>query len=271
MNTYNSDDRAYYNTVQFAPVCGIQMYEKMAIKGCLPYYHLLLAHDILARPERYKDVFTAMHYRRHNPTIILDNSVVELKSPIADVAKVAEAASTVKANVIVLPDIYKDAEATAKSCRDHYITWRDTMDYILGEGNYTFMMVPQGKTLNEFTWCAEQFTDRDKFPNIGWWGVPRNLVELHGSRWQGLNILRTLRPDRNIHMLGFSDIFIDDIQCCNLFHGPQLRGIDSAVPLRTKDFSLTAEVPPRPEGWLETAEFEPWVEQNIAYVQNLLR
>ncbi len=257
--------------IRFAPVCGIQMYEGMQLARKLPNYHLLLAHDVLAREDRYRAVFRPLRATDPHSTVILDNSVVELKSPMVDSYQISKAALAVKANVIILPDVYEDAEATIIQCQREYNYWEGVMDETLGSPNYSFMMVPQGKTVKEFAACASAFADQEKYPRIHWWGIPRNLAKWHGTRLTGLRICGTVAPHRDIHMLGFSDDFVDDFNTCN-FGGFKIRGMDSAVPLRiNNDFHLGCEVEPRPEGWLENGEYNEHVQANIDRAQNLLR
>jgi hypothetical protein len=254
------------NRAQFAPVCGVQIYEQMAIRNTLGNYHLLLAHDILARTERYQAVFQGLAQRSPHRTVILDNSLVELKDAMVNEKEIAQCALAVAANVIVLPDVYRDGEATVEAVRSNYGKWRDTMDNVLGEDNYTFMVVPQGRTLKEFWLCAERIGHPNK---VQWWGVPRNMVEHVGSRREPLRIVDAINPNHDIHMLGFSDDFIDDILLAR--NSPCVRGIDSAVPLRVPThFHLAMDVEPRPQGWLENAQWTSTMQGNINYVQALL-
>lgn len=270
----HNQDTAQWRGPQFAPVCGVQMYEQMAIRNELPSYHLLLAHDILARTERYSAVFK--HMRPGPRTIILDNSVVELKSPIIDPVKIAIAAKAVDANVIVLPDIYRDAYATVLSCEEAYQTWEPVFNEALGPDNYSFMMVPQGLDKHEFAKCAEAFADQVRYPKIRWWGIPRNQVETVGTRKWAIEACGMLNPFRDMHMLGFSDDVMDDLMMAR-WCGSRIAGIDSAVPLRIAagkrymSLSLTAkEVPPRPEGWLENGVYDGIVHENIRITNRLL-
>lgn len=267
---------------QFAPVGGIQIYEGMMQKNKLGNYHLLLAHDILARPERYAKVFGDYHYTRYgrNRTVILDNSVAELGVAEADIEKIAFCANTTRASVIVLPDVYKKGPETIESCEKAYHEWLEYLSKNLIYTDWAFMMVPQGRTLEEFATCVEHFADTSdsrKWERIHWWGVPRNLVEVtgsrewHGSRRLGLKMCATMAPWRAIHMLGFSDSIIDDWDTVR-HAGTFVRGIDSAVPLRAatvgREMSLNlSDLGPRPEGWLEDAPYTPEMQANIDYAQ----
>lgn len=205
---------------KFAPVCPIHIAEGLQQDNALGRYHLLLAHDILNEPERYGDLFKNMI-----GTKILDNSVIELGTSV-DINVIAKAAKIVKANVIVLPDVLLNAEQTIIDCRKAYVEWSkvlsDELDYY-----WSFMFVPQGKTRAEFAACAEALSD---LSSIRWWGIPRNYnIQGLGSRVDAVNICKATAPDRNIHLLGFSDDIVDDVLSSRSQH---VTGIDSAVPLR---------------------------------------
>lgn len=262
---------------QFAPVCGVQMYEQMAIRNMLPNYHLLLAHDIVERPDRYANVFQNME---RPATIILDNSITELGTAV-DVEVIADAARAVKANVIILPDVYMDAKATVQSTYDNYEIYLRHFNEALGEENYSFMVVPQGKTIAEFAWCAEQLSIMagERYSKIYWWGVPRNTADLHGTRKHAIQICAALDPARAIHMLGFSDNVYDDIMMARGGADVFVRGIDSAVPMRCSahikaaPFSLGItpdQIGKRPEGWLENAELTEMVIKDWQYAKQLI-
>jgi hypothetical protein len=255
------DEYGRYRT-RFAPVCGIQMYEQMAIRNKLPNYHLLLTHDILAKPDRYAAVFRNM-VEYQNRCIILDNSVVELEHPLG-IQDVKEAADIVQANVIVLPDVYRDGEATADSCRTAYRPWEEALSGIFPEDhNWSFMYVPQGRTLQEYAKSAQAMESNAEFPRIEWWGVARNMVEHVGSRQKPLEICNILNGRRHIHMLGFSDDLIDDVLTVRK-SGYLVAGIDSAVPLRCDEpFTLTTTVGKRDPKWLDEAEYNDFVQDNI--------
>lgn len=277
---------------QFAPVAGIQVYEQMMQASRLGNYHLLLAHDILARPDRYHEVFGKYSVTHHgrSRTVILDNSVAELGVAEADIEKIAHCANAVQATVIVLPDVYKKGPETIESCANAYNPWLEYLTEHLTYTNWSFMMVPQGRTLEEFASCAEYFADsrsKSKWDRIHWWGIPRNLVEItgfwannealgtrnfqHGSRRLGMQMCARLAPYRAIHMLGFSDSIIDDWDVVR--HGGYfIRGIDSAVPLRAATVGTRmswnlSDLGPRPEGWLENAEYTELMQENIDYAQ----
>jgi hypothetical protein len=260
------------NMTQFAPVCPIHILEGLKEDGTGGMYHLPLAHDVLNHKERYKKFFGSLwEYNWQNPAaeVILDNSVIELGSAV-DIDVIAKAAETVRASVIVLPDVLLNGAETIASCRTAAFSWTPILNGTLGKNNWTYMVVPQGKTIEEFTMCAEQLRDIE---NTGWWGVPRNFrINNLGSRKLAVDICQMLNPDRKIHLLGFSDDLIDDFLSAK---HPRVSGIDSAVPIRAASYktemSLTFgdKLPPRGDWW-ENAEYTPLMGDNVETVRRYL-
>jgi hypothetical protein len=252
---------------KYAPTVPIQIYEAMHEKGELGDYHLLLSHDIVRDEEtkrRYLRLFGDPANADKNMTIILDNSICELGNAVG-VEVVAEAAKWVNATCIVLPDVYLRPHETVISCMEALETW--PKHFPEGTG---FMIVPQGKSMRLFTECAEAFAEQ---PEITWWGVPRNIVEFHGSRREAAYMCALLNVERNIHLLGFSDNIIDDALVANECWF--VEGIDSAVPVRAahhhRAFNLTmSELPPRKEtDWWETGTLTELAFKNLQRARQL--
>lgn len=226
-------------------------------------YHLLLAHDVATHAQEY-----ARYFGNFRNTIIMDNSVIELGGAV-DLKVVKAACVAVDPTTVVLPDVLLDARATIDSCKAALETWPSTFNDIFGRrSDRGFMVVPQGETEREWAYCAEQFADD---PRINFWGIPRNIVALHGSRDTAISIARALNPSRRIHLLGFSDDIVDDVICaCRR----EVEGIDSAVPLRAGslglEMSLALELPPRGDWW-DTAEYVPLMDANIERYKRYIR
>ena len=248
---------------RFAPVAPIHILKEMATQNVLGNYHLLLAHDVVKHPNECAEIFDHEH---QFDTVIMDNSVAELGEAV-DLKMVIEAVQITQANVIVLPDAYLDMQRTIDDCARALPSWRSTFQEQLTH-QWSFMMVPQGRTIQEWTKCAEQFGKQGQ--KINWWGIPRNLTDLPtiGTRLQAIKIASAVRPDRHIHLLGFSDNMIDDVICSK---EPAVNGIDSAVPLRIPEpFSMTAKVGPRGDWW-EKGQFTLQTKQNLETIRNLVR
>ena len=243
----------------FAPVCPVHIYKEFLKRDILGNYHLLLAHDILENAQAYAEVFDQV--TAEDRVVILDNSIIELGTAV-DIHVIAQAAVNVNANVIVLPDVLLDADATVKSCRESIGVWARALDNILGEGEYTFMIAPQGQTVEDFARCAEAFADDER---IGWWGIPRNYVASVGSRDSAVHLCHMIDNSKRIHLLGFSDHIADDMLCarCSL-----VDGIDSAVPIRAASLNMhmsmdMRQLPSRGDWWKEAA-FKELMVENLA-------
>lgn len=243
---------------RFAPVAPIHLLEAFKLYDQLGSYHLLLAHDILKHKEEYRNTFAVAPWGSPIPgyTVILDNSVIELGTAVS-IDTILEAAEAVHPTVIVLPDVLGAAQATIEGAHNALINWTHKINQVLGVGKWTYMVVPQGKNLEEFIWCAQQFKGN---PMIGWWSVPRHMTAKLGARTQATALLHKLNPHKKIHLLGFSDNLLDDIITSQL---PMVTGIDSAVPIRAATYGFPFEpvirnLPPR-GGWWDDASSNGYV------------
>ncbi len=236
---------------QFAPVAPIQILEEMAKQKVLGTYHLLLAHHVLEAQDRFAVLFDG--YKQS--TIIMDNSLVELKEAASD-ATTLEACEVIGNQHWVIPvlrDVMGDGEATRRDSTDSYSWWQTHAPH------YPLMVVAQGKDWNDFTATVDHFLLSGDFPAIEYVGVPRKLVETLGTRQVALQYIDAVSPMTNVHLLGFSDDVCDDIICANM---PSVEGIDSAVPLRyayssgaNKLYTPSMDIPPRPADWFEKGTF----------------
>lgn len=249
---------------RFAVVAPLNIVEHLDRLGILGNHHLLLAHDVAAlnNQQRYFYLFHPEGRRASNRkpfnqhrTIIMDNSVIELGHSV-DPVMLKDACDVVGATCVVLPDVLEDPRATLESCVNAVLHWDK---YELPP----YMMVPQGKTLSDFMHCAQGFIT---VPNIKWWGVPRNLVTLHGSRKGAIGCLFGVNPGRRIHLMGFSDSLGDDIMCAQM---TEVDTIDSAVPLRASapiespEYTHTSR-----KDWWENAQFHQVIPQNLKLIRN---
>jgi len=121
-----------------------------------------------------------------------------------------------------------------------------------------WMAIPQGRTEEEVIECAHDI-ERILGRRADYWGVPRWMANAFGTR---SNIVRTLQAmnrswDHNIHLLGMSHSFDDDIRCLRM---EGVIGIDSANPLvlgqRNRDITENYQHISRTDGdwnyWNET-------------------
>lgn len=217
--------------VKFAPVCPIQIYEKLdqIDPGCLGDYFLLLAHDVLdpKYQKRYADFFS-----NRDCTIIMDNSVIELGTS-CNAANLLEACQIVNATCVVMPDVLQDGTSTLKST-DRFLNDWHALPSI--NRNFQKMFVPQGSMTQDYIACVQNgFTLFAS--NIDWIGIARNVTGRIVST-RGLTVsliireasLRKLATPK-IHLLGYSHNLNDDFGTARIFKDV-VSGIDSAVPLR---------------------------------------
>jgi len=189
--------------------------------------------------------------------LILDNSVVELGGAV-DENLLAEAAHIVNPTHIVLPDVMLNGLKTLEHGL-RALEWNLWDDH---DHDQHAMYLPQGSTLNKFARCAEPLAND---PRITMWGVPRNVAKYHGSRRDAIRLLHALNPNRRIHLFGFSDDMVDDLLCAQM---PEVFSIDSAVPLRVKNFHIYDHVPPR-EGWWDTGQASESMFENLKLARAL--
>ena len=240
----------------FAPVAPIQVLEGLLSISPTTFgrYHLLLAHHTVEHPARFTELFRVASTRiGQHIDVIMDNSLVELGGAV-DSKMIREAVEIVQEGggshthvIPVLPDVMGDAAATIQASTEAYSEWQK--DEMPGSG---YMVVAQGPSFWDFIKLIDHFFVLNYFPEIRWVGIPRALVSTLASRRFAIEYVQTVAPHVQIHLLGFSDNVLDDLQCARL---RGVRGIDSAVPLRHDGIFLpTSQTPPRSPDWFDKAE-----------------
>lgn len=248
---------------RFAPVAPAHIVAKLPAfeRGD---YHLLLAHDVVANPKAYGDLFN--HYGME---IIMDNSVIELGGAVP-LPTILEAAKIVQCSTVVLPDVLLDGKATVESCSKALDEWGPEFEKLYGSMNkFGFMYVPQGKTIEEWAASAQALCDDDR---INYWGIPRNLLLNKIDRRLAVDIAYALNPGRRIHLLGFSDDVINDVVTAR---DRRVLGIDSAVPLRAATHGIEMamvmpNLPPR-GNWWDVVQYDPMMATNIERFKRWIR
>lgn len=250
----------------FAPVAPIQVLEAMYSDSPDTFgrYHLLLAHHTVEYETRFRALFSRIASDDIiAPYVIMDNSVVECGGSV-DFGMMMRATAAIAdhcdAVFPVLPDVMGDGEATRAAVQECYSTWDKTMP---GAG---FMAVCQGKNWDDYEASLALFASPE-FETIEILGIPRILVKTLKTRELAVyRATRSKRPQQYIHLLGYSDDMIDDVYCSKL---EGVHGIDSAVPLRYEDdFTFKVDPGPRPESWMETAEFTQLMHSNLNFARH---
>jgi hypothetical protein len=255
--------------VTYCIVAPPQILEALDHEEDLGSTHLLLAHDIvkLDNAMRYRKLFNNSYRAKKDMPVnffthvILDNSVIETGSSV-DTDTIFQAAEVVRPSCIVLPDVLEDCDATIESCTKASEQWdkllKRTYPHDVHMRDLPFLYVPQGKTLKEFTRAAEALAKGSD--RIRYWGVPRSLVRLIGTRRNAIETVMLLNDRRYVHMMGFSDDLGDDFLCANVL---EVDTIDSAVPLRfPNEFHLGAVLGPRNDWW-EKATYTHQMADNL--------
>jgi len=269
---------------RFAPVVPIHVAE--ALQGAdvgedsLGGYHLLLAHDVLARPEDYQRVYGKVRERFPESFIILDNSIVELGSAMK-MKDLIEAAVAVQPDCIVVPDVMGDGAETRVMSRAfvrEYVRYMESRT----DSPWPLMGVLQGVYAED---CMETCALFYTLPLVEFISVPRIVTEKQGSRMSVLIELakrETYNLFEGVHLLGFSDDVLDDVACTRV---PFVQGIDSAVPVRaglkgvpmvlalTRPGQFKAEVGPRGDFWntpLTSGQLAP-VNHNLQQYRSWLK
>jgi hypothetical protein len=200
----------------YAPVAPLPILKYLKARGMLGNYLLLLAHDVAQNIDGYNELLEDM-----SMFVILDNSTVEQGKPRTDTFGLAK---SIAANVACLPDYVGERARTLGAILEflHNIGYQDFR-------NTRWMAIPQGEDLDELMRCAYDICEL-----IGgvpdYWGVPRWVANKLGTRAHLVRGLHAINSGTrtNIHLLGMSEHFDDDITCCRM---PGVIGIDSANPL----------------------------------------
>jgi hypothetical protein len=247
--------------MRFAPVCPPHIYQR--IVHSQPYllqYVLLLAHDVVAHPKTYREVF--INKRPPGCFIIMDNSLIELGGA-ADLPMVREACKIVRASTYVLPDVYEKSMETLEASLEAMPKWREEIH------DAEPFFLPQGETFHNWARCLWEFLQR--YPQLKYVGIPRNTTKrICDSRRQLVDVTRTFTKRAHIHLFGFSNYVIDDLTSAR---HPDVMGIDSAVPVRvgSRGQVFTPFVDPGPRGdWWEKAEYSLQIPENLGIVGRLI-
>ncbi len=199
---------------KYSPIAPLGLLQQMNAENMLGDYLLVLAHDVLAHKDEYLSlIYSAMG---DEGFVILDNSVVELGTAMSP-QKLCEAAKIVNADVIVLPDVMGDADATIQAAREAIME--------MGGEKYGFMKIVQGSNADELITCIDWMNTHVEG---NYWAVPRWITNELGSRVPIVQAIQEVDSEAKIHLLGMSEHIEDDIKCARM---TGVIGIDSANPI----------------------------------------
>jgi len=199
-------------------------------------YHMCLAH-LIGKDDTYTRFYSKMAQKGRY--VIMDNGVIEGDPrPIEEIVKKA---LMIKANEIVLPDVYKNMLATLEKTYE-------AIRYVKGNFPFKLMGVPQGETIDEWIQCAETMIMMD----IDVIGVPKVLTDIGGrdARIEVLEILGNRLRGLDIHMLGCWKTPLEAtlIECAVRDEIiPKVRGIDSAIAYVYSKAGIKVDSDDRPD------------------------
>lgn len=127
---------------------------------------------------------------------ILDNSLIELGGALS-MDRLVSAAEKVKANEIILPDVFKDGEATIQSTINA-INWLKEHNLL---GKYKLMVVCHGTTKEAFKKC---FDTLEAMPEIDVIGIPKVMASMSWVKGRNRKDLKDIfmNSSKEIHFLG---------------------------------------------------------------------
>jgi hypothetical protein len=234
-------------SANFAPILPVQLLNSLDRIGHLGNYNLVLAHDVLAKPHEYQEVFGTHRDPHPARTTILDNSLIELGEAL-DYADLAHAADIVRATHIILPDVLFDRRATIRASQ---VALHELTKQPPSSPPVQYMGVAQGTSLEEYVDCAHTLVEM----GVSALGIPKRVRKVLSTRHVLVSACSGFGVP--IHLLGMSNDLTDDIYACHLGH---VTGLDSAVPIWLGLQGRLLQNPParhfehpggRPQGFLD--------------------
>lgn len=211
---------------RFAPIIPPHLMEKIPLGD----YILLLAHEVVERPEVFRTLVGNTRAIHKDACIILDNSVVELG--YVDFAMVREAMDLVKPDILVLPDVLGDPDDTRYAVKAflhdgiHALTSGEARKPKLMPVIQTHEVADSPRYVADF---------QELIPGLEYIALPRRMTNdavaygyLEDTRFNHARELASSHPNMKIHLLGMSNNLFDDMICCGA--NANIIGIDSANP-----------------------------------------
>ena len=180
------------------------MYKKQSM-------NMFLTH-LIFKDKAYRDMA-----KNHKGYKILDNSLIELGGAMS-MRDVLDAAELIKADEVVLPDVFMDGEATIKSTTEALEEYEEELK------QYKTMAVVHGETVDEWLRTFLYFSER---LDVDVLGIPKVMHEQFTKLWlpgrPGLLGKVIDLTNKDIHLLGLWNSF-DELR----YYGDDLKKIRSA-------------------------------------------
>lgn len=154
--------------------------------------------------------------------VILDNGTPYLGQSVPD-AELNEAITLVGPDVVILPDVLNDSQATAARLRSFLDTYAAHLDV-------AFMGVIQGRTREEYSYIYREYMND---PCISHIGIPFMGASIDGLYFERARFLSALHDadlvynTRSHHLLGLSHS--GNIELRALSHFPFIRSCDTSA------------------------------------------
>jgi hypothetical protein len=182
--------------------------------------HLALAqNDWEAYNGAYKEAGSQGHF------IIVDNGAAEGKM-VSD-HELVWAAQRLGAKEIVVPDVVRCCEETLERMSLFFAR----ASRMVSLGDYRFMGVVQGISMNEIKRCVEFFANN---PNVRTIGIPRHLIKTFRSPGARLQIVQHIKEHFSarfqIHFLGTDRTYLRELYHVGKYMGTWVRSVDTSTP-----------------------------------------
>ena len=202
----------------------------------------LLLHDIINNWRSVGKIFNSYKDEFKGMKIILDNSVIELGKPL-NVADITEGLNIINSwNIdpkitIVCPDVVCNKKETFLAAIDFIHNINANANANANANIDNIMFVPQGNTLHDWEKSFEELSRLStslKIQSI--FGIPRNIINRKYTKSR--SYIANQNPDKNFHLLGFSNNLLDDISSSMC---PNVKSIDTSYVTQLAMFYNTED------------------------------
>lgn len=180
-------------------------------------------HLALAIPELMnRRVYSGMYSRASElgDFVVLDNGIAEGQPCNSTDLRIY--AKRLEAKELVAPDVIKNAKKTVELVKMFFEE--------PGLLPIKHMAVIQGKKVEEFKWCVEQFAE---IPYVTTIGIPRHMLETLTSRACRIDMANWIAdtfPDRfELHFLGTNPKWLGEVKSASKYCS-HVRSVDTSMP-----------------------------------------
>lgn len=196
------------------PVGNLDIYSYMSRR---PKFYMLLTH-LYMESTTYADWAEQLKEREPDCFIILDNSLIELGASM-DFKTVIDVARAVKADEVILPDVFQDADSTYMKSREALDWYKDHKDE---NDTFQFQYVCHGRSYAE---VAASIECGMNMPEVATLGIPKIYTATFPG---GRAVFESLweHTNKEIHLLGCYSSFTE---LHNFHHLSRIRSMDTCL------------------------------------------